>query len=129
MPITGARIGALLDSDLTPAVSALRRLGIAALVRRRGFTARGLGALAAGRLSATLSGSTAGSAGIARRVVLATGSRSVARAGRYAVPLRLTREGKRRLRSDRRARVVLTFSFRDAAGHAATRRRSVLLRR
>ena len=128
-PPLATRIAAALERDLAGAVRALRRLGIARLVRLRGFTARELKALSAGRLSANLTGMASRGAGVARRVTLAKGSRSMSEAGRYSVRLRLTRLGRRLLRGDRRAKVTLTLFFRDASERTAVERKSVTLRR
>ena len=125
---TTDQIGAALRSDLAGVARDLRRLGIAKLVRRRGFTARGLDALLAGRFSATLAATPRG-AGMARRVVLAKGSRSASGAGRYAFKMKLTRQGRRLLRGDRRAKVTLAISFRATSGPAITKRKSLGMRR
>lgn len=122
------QIAEALEADVLAVAKALRRLGIRKLVRQRAFTARGLKALLTGRFYATLTGAPRAT-GIARRVVLATGSLSVARAGRQAFKLKLTGEGSRLLRSDRRAKVTLSFTFRDTSGRAATKRATVSLRR
>lgn len=134
MPLSGAKtptsrqIDAALRSDLAAAVRDLRRLGIAKLVRRRGFTARGLDALLAGRFSTTLTGTPRG-AGAARKVVLAKGSRSASGAGRYALKVKLTPQGRRLLRSDRRAKVTLAISFRETSGATITKRKLLGMRR
>lgn len=125
---TLGQLDAALLSDLAGVARDLRRLRIGKLVRRRGFKARALDALLAGRFSVTISGTPRGS-GVARRVVLAKGSRSLSAAGRYALKVKLTRTGKRLLRRDRRAKVTLTIKFRDISGRTATKKRSVRLRR
>ncbi len=117
-----------LGADLSVLARDLRRIGIARLVRWRGFKARNLDAAMAGTFSVTLTGTPRGS-GIARRVVLAKASRSVSAAGRYTFEVKLTRRGKRLLRRDRRARVALTIKFRDSSGRAITKRKLVKLRR
>lgn len=125
---TTDQIGAALRSDLAVVARDLRRLGIAKLVRRRGFTARGLDALLAGRFSATLTGTPLGAA-VARSVVLAKGSRAASGAGGYAFEVKLTRQGRRLLRSDRRAKVTLGIAFRETSGPAITERKSFGMRR
>ena len=130
-PSSGPTLAAIkraLDADAAAAARALRRLGIGRLVRGRGFSARGLDALTSGRFAATLTG-TQRRAGVARRVVLAKGSRSVSRAGRYTLKLKLTRAGKRLLRRDRGAGVALTLSFRDGSSRTVTARRRASLKR
>jgi len=66
---------------------------------------------------------------MARRVVLAKGSRSASGAGRYAFKMKLTRQGRRLLRGDRRAKVTLAISFRATSGPAITKRKSLGMRR
>ena len=90
--------------------------------------ARGLDALLEGTFSATLTGARRG-AGVARKVVLAKGSRSVSAAGRYAFRAKLTRRGKRLLRGDRRAKVTLALRFRALSGRTTTERTSIRLRK
>ena len=126
-PTLSAMKGAL-EADASSAAKALRRLGIGRLVRGRGFSARGLDALTAGRFAATLTGTQRG-AGMSRRVILAKGSRPVSRAGRYTLRLRLTRAGKGLLRRDRAAGVALTLSFRDGSSRTVTVRKRTSLKR
>ncbi len=125
---TPDQINAALAADLTVIARHLRRLGIGNLVRRRGFMARALDALLAGTFSATLTGARRRPGG-ALRVVLAKGSRSVSRAGRYALRVKLTRRGKRLLLGDRLAKVALVIRFRDIFGRTATQRTSIELRK
>jgi hypothetical protein len=106
----------------------LRRFGIGKLVRRRGFMARGIDALVAGRFSVALSGRPQRPAGVARKVVLAKASRSVSRAGRYAFKVKLTRHGRRLLREDARAKVTLRLEFRDEFGRTTATANSLRLR-
>lgn len=122
------RIESRLTGDLSAFARALRRLGIAGLVGRGGFAARGIDALLAGRFSATLSGVPRGDAGVARRAVLAKGSRAVSRPGRYKVELKLTRQGRRWLRGDRSARLSLVVRFRDRLDRVAIAEKSLGLR-
>ena len=122
------QIKAALRADLTVAARKLRRLRIGNLVRRRAFTARHVDALLAGRFFATLT-STRRGAGIARRVVLAKGSRSVPAAGRYALKVKLTHRGRRLLRRAQRAKVTLAIAFRDISGRTTVRRKAVKMRR
>jgi hypothetical protein len=121
------QIKAALRADLAVAARKLRRRGIGALVRRRGFTMH-VDALLAGRFVATLT-STPRGAGVARKVVLAKGSRRVSAAGRYALKVKLTRQGRHLLRRDRRAKVTLALAFRDISGRTTLRRKSVRMRR
>jgi hypothetical protein len=125
---TSDQIKAALRADLAVAARNLRRLGIGALVRRRGFTMQSVDALLAGRFLGTLT-STPRGAGVARKVVLAKGSRPVSAAGRYALKVKLTRRGRHLLRRDRRARVRLALAFRDISGHTILARKSVRMRR
>ncbi|HYM58173.1 MAG TPA: hypothetical protein VES79_09425, partial [Solirubrobacteraceae bacterium] len=85
-------------------------------------------ALVAGQFSATLTGASRG-AGPARKIVLATGARSVSRAGRYSLKLKLTRQGMRLLRSKQTAKITVTIKFRDASGRITTARETLRLRR
>ena len=76
----------------------------------------------------TLTGTPRG-AGAARKVVFAKGSRSASGAGRYALKVKLTPQGRRLLRSDRRAKVTLAISFRETSGATVTKRKSLGMRR
>ena len=125
---TLASIEAALAADLAVVATDLRRAGIGKLVRRRGFRARELDALLAGRFSATLTGAARG-AGVARKRLLAKGSQSVAAAGRYVMSLKLSRRGRRLLLRDRSAKVTLTIAFRDIHGRTTAQRKSLRLRR
>ena len=128
LPFAGRSIPAGLRADAAAIARALRKTGIGRLYRRRGFTAGGLDALLPGRFTLTLSATPRG-AGVARKTVLAKGSRSAARAGRYSLRLGLTRQGRRLLRADRSAKVTLTLSFRPAGGAVTTTRTTARLRR
>ena len=123
-----AAIRSALRGDVDAVARRLRRLGIARLLRARGFSARGLDALMAGRFSATLSGTQRG-AGVARRAVLAKGSASASRRGGHVLKLKLTRAGRRLLRRDRSATVTLRIAFRDASGRTAVATKRIKLRR
>ena len=127
MPATG-RIGSGLKADLAGIAKGLRRFGIAKLVKRGAFAAQRLDALLAGKFSIALTGTPQGEAGVARKAVLAKGSRSVARAGRFAVKLKLTRHGRRLLRRDRKAQVKLAVKFRDSLGRVTATEKSLGLR-
>ena len=127
MPATD-RIRSRLKADLAGIAKDLRRFGIAKLVKRGAFAARRFDALLAGKVSIALSGISQGKAGVARKAVLARGSRSVARAGRYAVKLKLTRQGRRLLRRDRKAQVKLVVKFRDSLGRVTASEKSLGLR-
>jgi subtilisin len=115
-----ARIQSSLAADVDGVANRLRRFGIAKLVNRHAFVAKGIEALVPGRFAVTLNGTPAGKAGVARNAVLAKGARSVVRAGSYAVKVKLTRTGRRLLRRDRRAKVSLRIRFRDPLGRTAT---------
>ncbi|HYH58386.1 MAG TPA: S8 family serine peptidase [Thermoleophilaceae bacterium] len=115
-------------ADLSGLAERLRALGLGRLVRRQGFRASGLKALLPGRFSISLVGAS-GEAGIARRVLLARGTRSVSRAGTYALRANLTRGGRRAMRDDDRARVVLVVRFRDDLGRMTVTRRAITLTR
>jgi subtilisin family serine protease len=128
MPTT-KRIKSALGSEVSALAQRLHRFGIAALVKRGAFKARGIDTLVGGKLSLAMSGAPQGRAGVARTTVLAKGSRSVARAGRYTMKLKLTRQGKRLLRGDRRATVTLRVTFRDSFGRVIKTAKSLGLRR
>ena len=121
---TPEQIEAALRADLAVAARNLRRLGIRRLARRRAFVVRDVDALLAGRFLATLSSTPRGAA-----VVLAKGSRSVSAAGRYALRVKLTRRGRRLLRRERPARLILRIAFRDISGRTTLERKSVRMRR
>jgi hypothetical protein len=123
------RIKSRLGADLAIVAKALKRLGIRKLVKRGGFAARGVDALVGGKVFLAVNGTPRGSAGVARKIALAKGSRSIPRAGRYSLRAKLTRKGRRLLRKDRRATVTLQIRFRDALGRVATANRSLGLRR
>jgi hypothetical protein len=126
---TTDRIKSELRADVAGFAKRLRRFGIAKLVKRGSFTARGIDTLLGGKLSVALNGTPQGKAGVARKRVLAKGGRSVKNAGRYALKLKLTRQGKRLLRRDRSATVTLRISFRDSFGRTAASDKSLGLRR
>ena len=123
------RIESALSADLGGVVNRLKRFGIGKLVKHRGFKAKGIQTLLAGKLSVVINGKLQGRAGVARNAVLAKGARSVSRAERYAVKVKLTRQGRRVLRRDRRARVTIRVKFGDELGRTTTTSRSVGLRR
>jgi subtilisin len=124
-----ARIQSHLTASLDAVANRLRELGLAKLLKRRSFVAKGIEVLTPGRLGVALSGTPEGGAGVARKAVLAKGSRTVARAGSYALKLKPTRMGRRLLRRDLRAKGTLRLKFRDSLGRAATSSRSVALHR
>jgi Subtilase family len=98
-----------------PLAAIARRLTRRSLLRRGGFTARGLAVPGPGRLTLSLRA----------RGTLAKGSRRVPHAGTYTVRCKLTRAGRRRLRRTKRATLVLRF--RPASGSPVTRRVAVRL--
>ena len=123
------RVESALSANLAGVVKRLKRFGIGKLVRRRGFKAKGIETLLPGKLSVVIDGTLQGRAGVARKTVLARGARSVSRADRHAVKVKLTRRGRRVLRGDRRARVTVRVKFGDEFGRTTTASRSVGLRR
>jgi subtilisin family serine protease len=92
-----------------PLAAIAKRLTRRSLLRRGGFVARGLTAPGPGRATVTLRG-------------LAKGKRRVVHAGGYAVKVRLTRAGRKRLRRSRRVRTALVLRFVPAAGAPELRR-------
>ena len=126
-PVAGPSVAAMaaaLSSDLAAVARALARRPIARLLSRT-FTVR-LRSLTAGRLVASYATIGARARGAA---VLARGTRTVTRAGRHSVTLRLTRAGRAALRRARRLRVRLTIGFTPAGGRALTRSRAVTIKR
>ena len=95
---------------LDPLAALARRLTRRSLLRRGGFTARGLTVPGPGRLTLSLKA----------RGTIAEGGRRVPRAGTYTVRCRLTRGGRKRLRRAKRATLVLRF--RPAIGAPVVRR-------
>jgi hypothetical protein len=126
---TPGQLGAALSADVTAAAQALQRVSITTLLKRAGLTVTGLDALAPGtfRVELTVGGATGAAA--AKRVVVATGTRKVAGAGRYSLKATLTKQGKRLLRRARRATAVLAVRFSPASGTAVTRSAKVKLKR
>jgi hypothetical protein len=114
---TPAQIAAALGADLKTVARSVKRLGIRGLLRRRGFTARRLDALVAGRFAVQLTGS---------RRIIAKGQRAVASAGSYGLTAKLTVKGRKLLRRSRRLKVTLTVRFTPTAG--ATMKRSTTAR-
>ena len=124
------RIRSQLDADAGALAASLRRSGIGELVERRGFRAKRMDALVAGRFTVLVSGRIQGDeAGVARKRVLAKGSRRVRRSGRYAFRVKLTRRARQALRDDRRARLTVTVRFRDRIDRVAKRGKTVTVRR
>lgn len=121
-PVTLAQLQATMKADLDRALRALELEAIANRVQMQ------LDALRRGDFSAFMTGSPQG-AGVARKVVLAKGSRTVSVPGRQTLVLKPTNLGKRLLRHDRRAKVTLTLTFKDADGGTITVHKSVTLRR
>jgi hypothetical protein len=118
---TVAQIAAALKSDLLTAATTLRRLGIAALLGKRGVTVKSVHALIPGRvrIETVFRG---------RRVVLLRGTRSFARAGEATLRLELTKKGRKVLKGKRAAKFTLRGSFSDRmavirAVHAVTVKR------
>lgn len=119
---TVAQIAAALKSDLLTAATTLRRLGIAALLGKRGATIKSVHALIPGtvRIQTVFRG---------RRVVLLRGTRSFARAGEATLRLELTKKGRKVLKGKRAAKFTLRGSFSDRmavirAVHAVTVKRN-----
>jgi hypothetical protein len=101
---TAAQLAAALKGDLRTAARTLRRLGIAAIVRKRGANVKSVHALIPGtvRISTVIG---------RKRVVVLRGARSFARAGKAALRLKLTKKGRQVLRRKRSARLTLRGSF------------------
>jgi hypothetical protein len=119
---TAAQLAAALKSDLRTAARTLRRLGIAALVRKRGATVKSVHALIPGtvRIETRVRG---------KRVVLLRGTRSFARAGKATLRLKLTKQGRQVLKRKRTAKFTLRGSFANRtavtrATHAVTVKRT-----
>jgi hypothetical protein len=127
---TAAEIATALAADLRAARRSLGKSRISKLLRRRRFAALKFNALAAGRVAVALKAKPPrGRAGAAAAVTLATGSRTVTAAGRYGLPVKLTRKGVRLLRRVRRLRVTVTLRFVPASGAAVSRTAKLTLRR
>jgi hypothetical protein len=101
---TVAQLGAALKGDLRRAARTLRRLGIAAIVRKRGANVKSVHALIPGtvRISTVIGG---------RRVVVLRGARRFARAGKATLRLKLTEKGRQVLKGKRSTRLTLRGSF------------------
>jgi hypothetical protein len=118
--VTNAQIAAALDADFPAIAKSVKRLRLRKLARRRGFTVKGLDALTAGRFTVQLS---------AKKLVIAKGTRAVAGKGRYALTVKLTKKGRKRLRGARRIKVTLTVRFAPAAGTPVARSTKAKLKR
>jgi subtilisin family serine protease len=114
-------IESALTADLTRLAERLAASRAGGLLRRGGVTARGLHALAPGRL--TLVVERPGG----RRI--AAGARTLGRAGRYALTARLTHDGRSLLRRARRLRLGVALAFAPLSGPAVARRTTVTVRR
>jgi hypothetical protein len=103
-----AQLVAALKDDLRTAARTLRRLGIAALVRKQGTNVKSVHALIPGtiRISTVIGG---------RRVVVLRGTRSFARAGKATLRLKLTKKGRQVLKRKRSAKFTLRGSFTNLA--------------
>ena len=100
-----------LASQLRTAARALRRLGANRLMRRRALRLRRVRALGPGVLRIT-----ATAPGVRGKPVVLRGRRSFSAAGRGAMTLRLTRAGRRLLRSGKGVRLSIGMSFRARDG-------------
>ena len=92
----------------------LARLGIRGLLRQRRLTP-GFTAPAAGTLAVTL---TTRAASARRATVLAGGRRAYRAAGKAKVTIKVTKKGRKRLRSARRLRASLSVSFKPTGAKA-----------
>ena len=103
---TRAQIAAALRADLRTAARTLRRLGLAAILRRKGANVKSVHALVRGtlRINTIIGG---------RRIVVLKGSRSFTRAGKATLRLKLTKQGRKVLRRKRSARLTLRGTFTD----------------
>lgn len=117
----GAGIEAVLAGDLDVLARRLAASRIGALRRRGGVTARGVHALAPGRLALVVKqpgGPT-----------IASGARSLANAGRCSLEAALTGRGRALLRHARRLRLSVGLSFTSLSGRTVARRTVVTVRR
>ena len=119
---TVAQLAAVLRADLRTAAGTLRRLGLAAIVRKRGANVKSVHALIPGtvRISTVIGG---------RRVVVLRGARSFARAGKATLRLTLTGKGRQALRRKRSARLTLRGSFANRIAVIRASGPSVIVRR
>jgi hypothetical protein len=124
---TLAQIASALGADLKAMAMTLRTLRIGKLLRGRGFTAKSLDALTAGRFVLQLTGGARG--GRRSRVTIATGSRTVSRPGPYSLKVKLTTKGERVLRRARRLRGTLTLRFTPRSGRTQTSSATLNLKR
>jgi hypothetical protein len=125
--VTDAQIATKLGIDLAAAarkLSAQRRTKLA----RKGSIGLVFNALLAGRFTLAFKGAaTKGHA--ARSVTIAKGSSAVTAAGGYTVKLKLTKAGKRLLRSGRTVKGKLTAKFTKAGGGSVAGSRGATLKR
>jgi hypothetical protein len=111
-------------------ITALRRLGIRGLLRKRQF-AVSFDAAEPGTLGVKLTAGSGGarSAAATRTTALASGSHTFTASGRSTVKVKLTRKGIKLLRRARRLRALLTVSFKPQAGSAVSVNGRVTLKR
>ena len=129
---TIAQIASALGADLKPIARALKKLRIGKLLKRHGFTAKGLHALTAGRFTLELTGSAPsghGARASGKKATIAKGSRTASGAGRYSLKTKLTSKGKRLLRRAHRVNATLTLRFTPPSGPTQKRSATVKLRR
>ena len=130
---TVAQLNANVNANAGAAAGAMGAQRIPKILAAGGVNVRNLPILAAGRLDI---GATANApaprrlrAGAAARVTVASVRRTITRAGRYTVKLKLTPAGRRLLRRVRRLTVTVTVTFRDSRGRTTKRTKTARLRR
>jgi len=106
-------------------------LSISSLLGGGGFSASGVPTSTAGSLDLQMVAGlpTGNAAAAAATHVLAAGSRSVDRSGRYSLAVKLTRQGRRVLRHSRRLRAAFTLRFIPRSGRAQVRSTRITLNR
>jgi Tol biopolymer transport system component len=130
-PLTAATIRSTLSGDLKPALKSVAKLGIAKVLKSKGFTLKGLDILDAGKLSGQATATTARKAGASRRFVVAKGSKRFSKkTGRGRLKLKLTRKGKRALkRAHKRITLTVKLTFSAKSGAKASASRKLKLKR
>jgi polysaccharide lyase-like protein len=117
--VSAQTLKSTLDRDLKRALETVRKLDLAT-VEAKGFTLKGIRALAAGKVSFVVT---------AKGVTVARGSRNFAGRGDANVRMRLTRTGKRLLRKASRIRLTVRAKFTARTGRRVGTSRKVTLKR
>jgi hypothetical protein len=125
--ISDAALGNMLGADVAAAAKALAKQKLKALAKKGKFSAT-VHSLMAGKFTLSFKGA-ATKQKAAKAIVIAKGSKSVTAAGTSKVTLKLTKAGKKLLRSGKRVKGKLSGGFVKAGGGSVASSKSLTLKR